>query len=77
MGSYHLDFAFPGLMVDLEIDGSQHWLDPKMVGHDQKRDAYMKNLGWRVVRVRWADFKRLPPEERRTYVKNLLEGITL
>ena len=49
-GNYFLDFYFPSLTLDLEIDGRQHD-DRKEL--DAKRDRLLKNFGIRVVRYKW------------------------
>jgi len=75
LGTYRLDFAFPDVRVDLEIDGEQHYLDPRLVGHDQRRTEKLKACGWRVVRVRWSEFQKLQGEERTTFVTELLGSL--
>jgi len=48
-GTYMLDFAHREAKVNIEIDGNSH------IGrevHDARRDAYLKNLGWKVIRIK-------------------------
>ena len=56
VGRYIFDFAFPESKLDVEIDGSLH-LTEKGIVHDQKRDEYSKNLGWKVLRISAVDVK--------------------
>lgn len=48
---YRLDFAFPELKVDIEIDGSTHFLLDKVKQIDLERDTILKENGWRVLRI--------------------------
>lgn len=52
VGKYFLDFAFIEEKIDLEIDGRQHD-DHKVIVKDEKRDKFLANLGWKIVRVKW------------------------
>lgn len=47
---YQLDFAFPEYRLCVEIDGSTHLL-PKVKAKDKKRDKYLNDEGWRVLRI--------------------------
>jgi very-short-patch-repair endonuclease len=49
-GNYFLDFYFPSLRLDLEIDGRQHE-DRK--ASDEERDRLLTNVGITVIRYRW------------------------
>lgn len=76
VSSYRLDFANPSKKVAIEIDGEQHYVDKKMVKHDQIRDAYLKSIGWTIYRIRWASFKASSLNERTeiiNQIKKLLE----
>lgn len=47
--AYTLDFAHREAKIDIEIDGKTH------IGRevqDARRDAYLKILGWKVIRVK-------------------------
>ena len=39
--------------IDFEVDGSQHWLDKKIIEHDKKRNQTLIDNGWTVIRMRW------------------------
>jgi very-short-patch-repair endonuclease len=72
---YNLDFAFIEKGIDLEIDGDQHYLDQKIVESNKERDIFLKNNGWSVIRISWSDYLRMKTEERKDYIKNLIDYI--
>ena len=45
IGPYKADYLFAGLLV-VELDGPQHDKD-----HDLRRDAYMRKMGYKIIRV--------------------------
>lgn len=71
---YQLDFAFSG-MIDLEIDGEQHYLDNKIVESDKRRTEYLESQGWTIIRVRWSDYQRMTPENKEQYLKYLKQSL--
>lgn len=48
--AYKIDIANPSLMIAVEIDGSSHH-SPKRREQDQKKDALLVSLGWKVLRL--------------------------
>lgn len=46
---YRIDFAYPEVLVAVEVDGPHHRLDP-VRARDRRRDAYLRSLGWEVLR---------------------------
>ena len=50
VGPYRLDYAWPDLLIALEVDGPHHW-QPNVATKDVARDAYLRGLGWVVFRV--------------------------
>lgn len=72
---YQLDFAFIEIGVDLEVDGEQHYSNPDVMKSNKKRDIFLKNNDWKVIRIKWGDFKRLKDFEKIEYIKNLLNHI--
>lgn len=50
--NYFLDFYFPDLKLDLEIDGKQHRYSER-VESDRIRDKALHKAGYRVFRIRW------------------------
>lgn len=47
-GGYILDFAFPKEKIDIECDGKK-W-HPEGNNHDRKRNHFLQNKGWTVLR---------------------------
>ena len=74
--SYSLDFADPHKKIDIEIDGEQHYTDPKIIKHDKKRNKRLKELGWKIIRIRWSTYKKLNKECRKRFISNLLSQFT-
>lgn len=58
--SYRFDFAWPHLMKEIEIDGSQHFATAAAVEHDKIRDRRAKAAGWKVLRIKWTDMYHNP-----------------
>lgn len=72
IGRFRLDFAVGGIL-DIEIDGEQHYLDPKIFRSNQRRDQELRDAGWRVLRIRWADFQRMNDADRKLFVDSVVE----
>lgn len=62
-GKYFLDFAFLEIKSDVEIDGQQHFVTEEAMLHDEKRDKYTLNKGWKVYRITWLELKNNPKKE--------------
>lgn len=71
IGLYELDFSIPEKKIDIEIDGSQHYLDTKIVESDKRRNDFLKENGWDVIRINWSEYKKLNTEDRIDYISNL------
>lgn len=71
IGMYELDFADIDKQVDIEIDGEQHYTDKRIVDSDIRRTEYLENLGWKIYRIRWSDFKKLSYEDRQLQIEKL------
>lgn len=69
---YELDFAHLSNRWDIEIDGNQHLYDLRIIEHDQKRNTFLTNLGWTVIRIIWATFVPLPFVEKEQIIQSLL-----
>jgi very-short-patch-repair endonuclease len=50
IGSYIADFACPQSRLVVEVDGATHASDEERA-HDARRDRFMAEQGWTVVRV--------------------------
>lgn len=71
IGRYELDFYNEELMKYIEIDGHQHTDTEYMIQHDKERDQYLENLGWKGMRIRWSEYKKLNIEERKKIIYNI------
>ena|SRR5918992_1450750 len=49
IGNYVVDFFAPRARLVVEVDGSQH-MEDHLIRADQRRDAYLTNLGLQVLR---------------------------
>lgn len=73
---YCLDFAVLEYKIDIEIDGEQHYHDQKIVKSDIRRTEYLESVGWKVIRIRWSDYKKLPTKhDRKQYIISILNEI--
>lgn len=50
IGPYIADFACVPARLVLEVDGATHG-SKEEIAHNRRRDAYMKQRGWRVLRI--------------------------
>jgi very-short-patch-repair endonuclease len=74
IGPYQLDFAFVDAKIDLEIDGDQHHLDPRVVKSDIRRNEYLESLGWEIIRVKWSDYQKL--DDKKTFVDGIMNHLS-
>lgn len=75
VGLYSLDFAIPELLIDIEIDGEQHYVDSKIIQHDQIRSNNLEQLGWFIYRIRWSKYSKLNKTEKQEVIKDLKNNI--
>lgn len=75
VGIYHIDFAIINKKIAIEVDGEQHYLDKKIVESDKRKNEYLNEAGWDIIRIRWSDYKKLTSEEKNDYIINLLNYI--
>lgn len=73
VGPYQLDFVI-GNNIDLEIDGDQHYLDKRVVASDKRRNEYLENLGWKIVRIKWSDYKKIV--DKKAFIDCILKELT-
>ena len=52
---YILDFAIPDLKIDIEVDG-EAW-HPEGNSRDRKRNWFLKNKGWTILRFKGDEIK--------------------
>lgn len=75
VGLYSLDFAFLDQMIDLEINGSQHYDDPRIVESDIRRKAALEALGWTQIVVDWRAYQKFNFDARSSFILDLLKRI--
>jgi very-short-patch-repair endonuclease len=57
IGPYVADFCCASAKLVIEVDGAAHTED-RQIQHDQRRNAYMRELGYSVLRVPASDLLR-------------------
>lgn len=62
-GVYSFDFLINNF-IDLEIDGSQHYVDGRIRKSDEKRDKRAKENGFIVYRINWSRYQQLEDKEK-------------
>jgi hypothetical protein len=55
-----IDFAYPELLLAIEVDGWEVHGSPQALTRDFQRQADLEDLGWRVLRFTWFDVVRRP-----------------
>ena len=50
VGRYRIDFAWPDVMIGLEVDGWYH-RSPMAAARDAERDANLRAQGWLILRI--------------------------
>lgn len=49
-GKYRIDLALLGQRIAIECDGKAYHSSPQQKAHDRRKDKYLKDNGWRVLR---------------------------
>ena len=75
IGLYELDFCIPSKKIDIEINGSQHYYDDKIVKSDIKRTKFLEENGWDVINIKWSDYQKLDFDARNSYILELKKYI--
>lgn len=60
VGPYRLDFAIPEKLIAIELDGHDYHKTKEQRTHDAKRDRYLAELGWTVLRFTGTEIYRDP-----------------
>ncbi len=60
--SYFIDFAYPGLMIAIEVDGYGQRSTRSAFESDTERQTVLALLGWTVLRFTWTKVVRRPAE---------------
>lgn len=64
MGPYTLDFVCLNLKLNIEVDGKDHFTDAGKQ-HDERRDRYVREQGFQVLRIEGFRVTQDPCEVRR------------
>ena len=75
VGIYQIDFAIINKGIAIEVDGNQHYLDNKIVESDKRKNEYLTNNNWEIIRIKWSDYQKLIRKEKEDYIKNLIDYI--
>lgn len=75
IGIYQLDIAIVNKKIGIEIDGDQHYLDKKIVESDKRKNKYLKEQNWDLIRIKWSDYKKLQKEDKEKYINDLVNYI--
>jgi len=76
IGLYELDFCIIDSKIDIEIDGSQHIYDLKIKKSDIRRDKFLRKNGWTIIRINWAEYKKLDIIDRSKFIIELKNKMT-
>ena len=62
--TFFIDIAIPGLKIAIEFDGRIKYGDSVQEVHEtieaeQRRARLLQLAGWRIIRIRWSDLRRL------------------
>lgn len=49
-GRFRIDFALPGLMAGIELDGFRNHSSTADIARDHLRQRWLEGLGWRIIR---------------------------
>lgn len=71
-GVYSFDFLVNDL-IDLEIDGSQHYVDKRINSSDLLRDKQTEDAGFKVYRINWSEYQQL--ENKKSFLSDLKNWI--
>lgn len=71
INTYELDFCDVNKKIDIEIDGEQHYLDSKIIESDKRRNEFLESQGWKIIRIRWSQFKKETEECRKNEINKI------
>jgi very-short-patch-repair endonuclease len=60
VGRYEIDFAYPELLLAIEVDGYGPHSSRRAFQADRDRQNVLVGLGWTVLRFTWADVVKRP-----------------
>ena len=68
---YELDFCILDKKIDIEIDGSQHYYDEKIVESDKRRNKFLEDDGWDIIRINWSEYQKFSFDDKKDYISKL------
>lgn len=71
IGIYELDFSIPDKRIDIEVDGSQHYYDEKIAESDRRRNKFLEDDGWDIIRINWSEYQKLSFDHKKDYIFRL------
>ena len=71
LGLFSLDFAWKNKKKCIEIDGDQHSRFEEYKKRDLRKDTFLKENGWQVLRIKWKDMYK----DTKFYIKLAKEFI--
>jgi very-short-patch-repair endonuclease len=74
-GLYELDFACLKSKIAIEIDGSQHRYDKRIVASDLRKDNFLAINGWRVIRIYWPEYCKKKIDDKKAFVLDIVKCI--
>lgn len=75
VGIYEIDFAIIDKRIAIEIDGEQHYTDRKIVNSDIRKNNFLDELGWDIIRIRWRDYQKMSSDSKIKYINTLIDYI--
>jgi very-short-patch-repair endonuclease len=68
---YELDFCILDKKIDIEVDGSQHYYDEKIVESDKRRNKFLEDDGWDIIRINWSEYQKFSFDDKKDYISKL------
>ena len=72
---YHIDIAVINKKIAIEIDGDQHYLDNKIIESDKRKNKFLIEDGWDIIRIKWSDYQKMNRFEKENYISQLIKYI--
>jgi very-short-patch-repair endonuclease len=72
VGVYSIDFAWVHKKLAIEIDGDQHQRFEEYKERDVRKDAKLRDEGWKVLRISWKEMF-LNPKEKIAEAKSFVD----
>jgi very-short-patch-repair endonuclease len=70
-----IDIAIVNKKIAIEIDGEQHYLDPKIIKSDKRKNKFLTENGWNIIRIKWSDYQKFNKIEKEDYINKIIDYI--